>query len=85
MSSVVNDLRKKTNEELTQIITKLKTKLLEIKFSIASGEEDKVDNAAEIRKTIARALTIINERELNINNEIVNNNKTSKKDRKSVV
>ncbi|MBU3830900.1 MAG: 50S ribosomal protein L29 [Candidatus Ureaplasma intestinipullorum] len=79
MSSVVNDLRKKTNEELTQIITKLKTKLLEIKFSIASGEEDKVDNAAEIRKTIARALTIINERELNINNEIVNNNKTSKK------
>lgn len=79
MSSVVNDLRKKTNEELTQIITKLKTKLLEIKFSIASGEEDKVDNAAEIRKTIARALTIINERELNINNEIVKNNKTSKK------
>lgn len=79
MSSVVNDLRKKTNEELTQIITKLKTKLLEIKFSIASGEEDKVDNAAEIRKTIARALTIINERELNINNEIVKTNKTSKK------
>lgn len=79
MSSVVNDLRKKTNEELTQIITKLKTKLLEIKFSIASGEEDKVDNAAEIRKTIARALTIINERELNINNEIVNNKQTSKK------
>lgn len=79
MSSVVNDLRKKSNEELTQIITKLKTKLLEIKFSIASGEEDKVDNAAEIRKTIARALTIINERELNINNEIVKTNKTSKK------
>lgn len=79
MSSVVNDLRKKSNEELTQIITKLKTKLLEIKFSIASGEEDKVDNAAEIRKTIARALTIINERELNINNENMKTTKTSKK------
>lgn len=79
MSSVVNDLRKKSNEELTQIITKLKTKLLEIKFSIASGEEDKVDNAAEIRKTIARALTIINERELNINSESTKTTKSSKK------
>ncbi len=79
MSSVVNDLRKKSNEELTQIITKLKTKLLEIKFSIASGEEDKVDNAAEIRKTIARALTIINERELNINNQNVKTTKSTKK------
>ena len=77
MSSVVNDLRKKSNEELTQIITKLKTKLLEIKFSIASGEEDKVDNAAEIRKTIARALTIINERELNINNQNVKTTKST--------
>ena len=79
MSSVVNDLRKKSNEELTQIITKLKTKLLEIKFSIASGEEDKVDNVAEIRKTIARALTIINERELNINNQNVKTTKSTKK------
>ena len=79
MSSVVNDLRKKSNEELTQIITKLKTKLLEIKFSIASGEEDKVDNVAEIRKTIARALTIINERESNINNQNVKTTKSTKK------
>ncbi len=65
MSSVIKDLRTKTNEELNDIIKKLKTKLLEIKFSISNGEEDKIENASEIRKTIARALTIINERELN--------------------
>lgn len=63
-SSITKDLRKKTNDELAEIVTKLKTQLLEIRFSVASGETEKVANAAEIRKTIARALTILNEREL---------------------
>lgn len=62
-SSITKDLRKKTNDELAEIVTKLKSQLLEIRFSVASGETDKVNNAAEIRKTIARALTILNERE----------------------
>lgn len=63
-SSITKDLRKKTNDELAEIVTKLKSQLLEIRFSVASGETEKLGNAAEIRKTIARALTILNEREL---------------------
>lgn len=63
MSSITKDLRKKTNEELTSIVSKLKMQLLEIRFNATSGETEKLGNAAEIKKTIARALTIINERE----------------------
>lgn len=63
MSSITKDLRKKTNEELTDIVSKLKMQLVEIRFSVTSGETEKLANASEIRKTIARALTIINERE----------------------
>lgn len=69
MSSITKDLRKKTNEELTDIVSKLKTQLIEIKFSVTSGETEKLANASEIRKTIARALTIINEREFISSNE----------------
>ncbi|MBR2858309.1 50S ribosomal protein L29, partial [bacterium] len=36
MNSVTKDLRKKTNEELTDIISKLKTQLLEIRFSVSN-------------------------------------------------
>lgn len=65
MGSTVNkDLRKKTNNELTDIITKLKSQLLEIRFSVASGQTEKQSNAREIRRTIARVLTILNEREI---------------------
>lgn len=69
MSSITKDLRKKTNAELTEIVSKLKMQLVEIRFSVTSGETEKLANAVEIRKTIARALTIINEREFINNNE----------------
>ena len=69
MSSITKDLRKKTNAELTEIVSKLKMQFVEIRFSVTSGETEKLANAVEIRKTIARALTIINEREFINNNE----------------
>ena len=56
-------LREKTSQELTEYINKLKTELLEIRFSVASGDTEKAKNVGEIRKTIARILTILNERE----------------------
>lgn len=69
MSNSLNkDLRSKTNEQLVELITKLKTQLLEIRFDVASGEDGKQQNAKEIRKTIARAWTIINERKIGVNN-----------------
>ncbi len=61
-SSMTKDLRKKTTEELAELIVKMKEQLLQIRFSVANGEAEKLHQAAQIRKTIARALTIINER-----------------------
>ncbi|MDR2369734.1 MAG: 50S ribosomal protein L29 [Mycoplasmataceae bacterium] len=56
------ELRAKTNEELCTLIMRLKFQLLESRFRMASGELEKTNNLPEIRKTIARSLTILNER-----------------------
>lgn len=45
---------------------RLKLSLLETRFKMASGEGDKNNQAAEIRKTIARALTILNQRQIDV-------------------
>jgi large subunit ribosomal protein L29 len=60
------ELRTKTSEELCSLIMRLKLSLLETRFKMASGEGDKNNQAAEIRKTIARALTILNQREIDV-------------------
>lgn len=64
MSSVVQDLRKKDSAELEQIVVDLKAKLLEQRFAAANGEAVKPHTIKEIKKTIAKALTILNERSL---------------------
>jgi large subunit ribosomal protein L29 len=56
------ELRAKTNEELCSLIMRLKLQLLESRFRMASGELEKTNSLPEIRKTIARSLTILNER-----------------------
>ncbi|GHU34018.1 hypothetical protein FACS1894166_10800 [Bacilli bacterium] len=60
------ELRTKTSEELCSLIMRLKLSLLETRFKMASGEGDKNNQAAEIRKTIARALTILNQRQIDV-------------------
>lgn len=62
MSSITKDLRKKTDEELKQMVLDLKAKLLSLRFAAANGEAEKSHLMKEVRKTIARALTILNER-----------------------
>ena len=68
-NSMTKDLRKKTTEELAELIVKLKEQLLQIRFSVANGEAEKLHTANQIRKTIARALTIINERKIETMNK----------------
>lgn len=63
-NSITKDLRKKSTEELAELIVKMKEQLLQIRFSVANGEAEKLHTANQIRKTIARALTIINERKI---------------------
>ncbi|MGL4947925.1 MAG: 50S ribosomal protein L29 [Mycoplasma sp.] len=68
-NSMVRDLRKKTNAELAELIAKCKEQLLQIRFNVANGEVEKLHTIPEIRKTIARSLTILNERSMEANND----------------
>lgn len=61
-SSITKDLRKKSNAELAELIAKCKQQLLQIRFNVANGEEEKTHTISGIKKTIARSLTILNER-----------------------
>ena len=62
-NSICNELRKKTDFELIEIVRKLKSQLLEVRFKIANGDDEN-SNVNQIKKTIARSLTILNEREV---------------------
>ncbi len=61
-NSMTKDLRKKSNAELAELVTKCTAQLLQIRFSVANGEAEKLHVASGIKKTIARSLTILNER-----------------------
>ncbi len=61
-NSMTKDLRKKSNAELAELISKCKEQLLQIRFSVANGEAEKLHVVSGIKKTIARSLTILNER-----------------------
>ncbi len=78
-SSMTKDLRQKTTEELADLVVKMKEQLLQIRFSVANGEAEKLHTANQIRKTIARALTIINERKADTLNNSATTKTTSKK------
>ncbi len=65
-NGITIELRKKSNDELAELIVKLKAQLLQQRFSMANGEAEKLHTIQEIRRTIARALTIINERGITI-------------------
>lgn len=61
-NSINKELREKSNEELNALIIKMKEQLLQIRFNIANGEQEKLHTINQIKKTIARSMTIINER-----------------------
>lgn len=61
-NKIIKELQAKTNQELSDLISQLKMKLLEIRFNIANGDTEDSKNIKEIKKTIARILTILNQR-----------------------
>lgn len=63
---MIKELQKKTNEQIGEIIVKLKLQLLESRFKFAVGEIEKTHKIKEIRKTIAQALTVLNSRKVDI-------------------
>lgn len=62
-----NDFRNMTTAEIEQKVTTFKEELFNLRFQIATGQLDNPMRIREVRKNIARAKTILRERELGIN------------------
>ncbi len=60
------DLRVKTDSEILEEIGSLKGELFNLRFQLATGQLENPMRIREIRKAIARARTILRERELGI-------------------
>ncbi len=58
------DLREKTNEELRALLEERRKDLVNFRLKLITGVVDNVRMGREIRKDIARILTILREREL---------------------
>ena len=59
-----SELRKMTDEELKEKVLELKKKLMELRFKNAIGNIEKPSEIKATKRTIARILTILREREL---------------------
>lgn len=63
---MIKDLRKKTDLELGDLISKLKVQLLEMRFKMANGQVNEVHKISGIKKTIAIAMTVLSERNIKV-------------------
>ena len=53
-----------TNEQLKAKIAELKEELFNLRFRLATGQLDNVMQISSVRKDIARALTVLRQKEL---------------------
>jgi large subunit ribosomal protein L29 len=60
------DIREMTTEEIAQEIKDLKAELFNLRFRAVTGQLDNPMRIRQVRKDIARAMTIRRERELQI-------------------
>jgi large subunit ribosomal protein L29 len=61
-----SELRNLTSAEIEQKIAAFKEELFNLRFQQATGQLDKPHRLKELRKEIARAKTVLRERELGI-------------------
>lgn len=61
-----NELRNLTTAEIEQKVASYKEELFNLRFQLATGQLDNPTRIREVRKEIARAKTILRERELGI-------------------
>ncbi len=61
-----NELRELTSEEITSRIDQLKSELFNLRFQLATGQLENPMRIRQVRKDIARAKTILKQRELGI-------------------
>jgi large subunit ribosomal protein L29 len=60
------EVRDMTDDELKLKLTSLKEELFNLRFQVATGQLDNPMRIKDVRRNIARILTIIRERELGI-------------------
>ena len=63
----LNEIRELSTDELNEKVYELKQELLSLRFQHATGQLENGKKITELRKTIARIYTVIEERELGIN------------------
>ncbi|MDB4867950.1 MAG: ribosomal protein [Cohnella sp.] len=61
-----SEFRNLTSAELEQKVAVFKDELFNLRFQLATGQLDNPHRLSELRKEIARAKTILRERELGI-------------------
>ena len=57
-----SDIRKLSNEEINSKIDEYKAELWNLRFASATGQLEKPHRIKELRKSIARMKTVLNER-----------------------
>jgi large subunit ribosomal protein L29 len=62
------EIRNLTTAEIEQQLKTLKEELFNLRFQLATGQLENPARIREVRKSIARAKTIVRERELKIQN-----------------
>ena len=60
------DFRNLTNAEIEQKIASLKEELFNLRFQLATGQLDNPSTIQVVRKSIAKAKTVLRERELGL-------------------
>lgn len=63
-----NEARNMTTAEVEQKIKTLKEELFNLRFQLATGQLENPARVGQVRKDIARAKTVLRERELKIQN-----------------
>ena len=59
----IKEVRDKSTQELTKSLDELKVELFDLRFQRATGSIDNPMRIREIKKSIARILTVLKERE----------------------
>jgi large subunit ribosomal protein L29 len=62
------EIRNLTTAEIEQKISSFKEELFNLRFQLATGQLDNPTRIRDVRKNIARAKTVLRERELGIHN-----------------
>lgn len=63
---MINELRKKSNKEIGNLIIQMKSQLLEYRFKAAMGNLEKTHQIKLAKKTIAMAFTVLRERNVDL-------------------